>query len=969
MADTEPRPPQRADSDFEHEVMAQCVEAWHAGGADAVETVLAQHPQLAATLRQRLEKLERAGLLGPSEDAATGFPEQLGEFRLIARLGSGGMGVVFLAEQMTLGRTVALKLVRPEQRFFPGARARFRREVEAIARLGDAGIVPIYTVGQDQGVDYFAMEHVRGASLGDVIAALHGTPLDQLEGRDYAVVAAKRGELPLAGQVPEVFGGTWVQASCRIVVRMARAVQHAHERGVVHRDLKPNNTMITPDGRVLLLDFGLAAAAGSARITRTGATLGTLQYMAPEQVREGDTDARTDVYALGVTLHELLALRSPFTAGSGESLRHQILHGETVPLRVHNPDVPRDVQTIVAVAMDHDPARRYQTANALADDLERFLQHRPIAARPVGFALRTVRWGQRHPARSTALLLTLLALLATPVLVRLSRAGTEAELETAKEEARARAKEVRDKDEQVRVKEKEARASLESALTAVEGILKSVRSPTMARTPGVDSERRARVQEAAALMERLIQQSGDDPMVRLNFSRGMSRVADFRREIGENVQALADIERAMKVLATLRDPADASVDRYAVDHAGLLLARGSVLVELGRVPEAAVGWQQVIDAYGEQPLAGLPNGLALALSSCHNNLGKVAMPEHDYERAIHHLEASLRYDEAAAEGAESRAREIDSVRTHINLGTVLRAKGDPAAARTRFEAVRTRLQKFAARLPGEPEVQRELARTTVALAALETDAKKFPAAIELRREATTAMQRLVELFPDRVQYGLEAAQMLRDLSLDQQAVNELEDAEASARLAIGLMDRARAKEPSNLEYIALHAGCMQNLAYVLRRLKRPEEALRELARAVEAQEASVAARPEDNHYRAVAASLNQEVGLLHIEAEHWQEARAAWRRARDHYETALAQGSAQPREPRRLPMLLTVLAQAEMMCDDFDGVVAALRRLQDLRPLPLEALRDIGGKLHVDDRADFQELVRAAEAKAATTPK
>ena len=213
---------------------------------------------------------------------------------------------------------------------------------------------------------------------------MNGKAADERQGRDFAVVAAARGEQALPGELAELFSGTWVMACCRIVAKMARAAHHAHQRGVIHRDLKPNNAMVTVDGRVLLLDFGLAAAAGTSRITRSGAVLGTLHYMAPEQLQEGEVDARTDVYALGVTLHELLVLRPPFHAGSEHALRQQILRGDAASLRTANSEVPRDVATIVAVASDRDPARRYATAEALANDLERFLQHRPVLARPVG---------------------------------------------------------------------------------------------------------------------------------------------------------------------------------------------------------------------------------------------------------------------------------------------------------------------------------------------------------------------------------------------------------------------------------------------------------------------------------------------------------------------------------------------------------------------------------------------------------
>jgi eukaryotic-like serine/threonine-protein kinase len=947
MDDTEARPPARSDSEFEHEVMAWCVEAWHANGNAGIDAVLSRHPQLAERLRERLAKLERAGLLGPADDTSAEIPEQLGEFKLLRRLGSGGMGVVFLAEQLTLGRTVALKLVRPEQRFFPGARARFRREVEAIARLGDAGIVPIYSVGEDAGVDFFAMEYVRGASLGDVLAAVHSTPVGDLTGRDIAVVAAARAEIAVPEPLPEVFTGTWVQACCRIVARMARAAHHAHERGVVHRDLKPNNTMVTPDGRVLLLDFGLAAAAGSARITRSGAMLGTLHYMAPEQVRDGEADVRTDVYALGVTLHELLALRSPFHAEESERLRQQILHGRAGPLRAANPDVPQDLQTLVAVAMDRDPARRYATAQVFADDLERFLQHRPIRARPIGLGLRGVRWSQRHPALATAALLLLVAIAATPFLVRLSQWYADAEIAEA-QQAKALA-------------QQRSRANLGSALAAIEGVLKNSNSPAMTQTPGFDPERRRQANDAMRMVSRLWRENPDDPEVQIVFVRARVRMAEIDRMSGDHEAVLAGLAEAEPVLLALRQNVpDAHL--YDVDFVGLQLARGTSFAETGRVAEAIECWQRIVAAHDASDVKQLDTKLVLAMASAHNNLGRVAHSANDFHGAMRHMQRSLEL-EATIDAKDLPAdREIDHVRTLMNVATILIGQGDPKAAKEKYELVQQRLTAALARMPDHPELLREQARTHAGVAELLARAGQYAAAVPLREQALATLQPLLTKFPDRVVYRAELAEYQFDLSVDQQMAGDMPNAEKAARAAIELAEQVVAKAPANLEHPTQLARYLRQLSGILYKTERVPEATKVLTRGVELQAAVVRECFDDPVYRLQAAQLLQELALHHANEQRWQQAREALWQARDHYDVAAAKGSTVVAEERRLPKLLMVLAQFELMCDDLDGVVKALAKRQQVRPLPARALRQAGADLHVDDRADFAELLRAAEA-------
>ncbi|MBL8750777.1 MAG: serine/threonine protein kinase [Planctomycetes bacterium] len=928
------------DDDRVHDVLAACIDAWQSGGPAAAERVVAAHADLAPLLRERLEKLQRAGLLPESEDVAADapateptIPTVLGEFRLGKRIGGGGMGVVHLAEQMSLERVVALKLVRPELRFFPGARARFRREVEAIARLGDAGIVPIFSVGEDQGIDFFAMEYVRGASLGDVIAALHATSPQRLSGRDIAVVAAGRADVPVPDPVPEVFAGTWVQTCCRIVMRMARAVHHAHERGVVHRDLKPNNTMVTPDGRVLLLDFGLAAAAGTSRITRSGAMLGTLHYMAPEQLLDGEVDARTDVYALGVTLHELLALRPPFHDQSQERLRQQILHGRAAALRQQNPDVPRDVETIVAVARDRDPTRRYATADAMAADLERFLQHRPIEARPIGSWLRSVRWSQRHPAMATAAGLLLLGLMTAPLLVRWTRGAAL----------------------------QQSQSNLDTALAGVRGLMQQASSKVLARVPGLDAERIRNLDAATAMIGRLRRENPEDPRVAVEFVRTMSKVSELQRLTGDNDAALRATADAEPALVWLRGRATDPATNLA-ELVGVRLARGLCLIELGRIAEAEADWVEMIAAAAKVPEDQWGKQVRLALSSAHHNLARVVRERGDLDGAIEHMQRSFAIDAAVGDEDKSLDLELNRARTRMNLAAMLRDKGDPEGARKEWLRVRDGLAALAATDAKEPEVRREQARVDVSLASVDAAAGKHDLALPRREAAIATMRALVADFPARVVYRQETDLMLYDLGVERQQAGDSDGALAALSEAIAGHEQLVAGRADGLEYASELAIFMHHRGFLLTR--NDEEAagadFRNAARLIEG---VVEKRPDDLSFRAQAGQVLQSAGIQAARAERWDEARDTMRRAVAHFERVCSgSGKRAAVAARALPPLLQKLAQAELMCDDFDAVMACLRRHQELRPLSKGELQVLGEGLHVDDRDDFKALVQQAAA-------
>ena len=392
-----------ADDDAVDAILADCLDVPRDQLPAAVAAACERHPALADDLRRRAEALLSLHGSMRSAGAAT-HPGQLDRFRLLQPVGGGGMGMVYLAVEEPLQRRVALKVIRLDLLFFPGARQRFLREVAAIAALDHPGIVPIHAYGEDKGVPYYAMPLVEGRSLAAV--------LQELRGRDPARLDPARLGQPAAAN--------WSEACAILAQKAAVALQHAHERGVVHRDIKPSNLMLTPDGRVLVIDFGLAQLDDQEQLTKSGSQPGSPAYMAPEQLRGGRVDARTDVYALGVVLYELLTLQPAWSDTTEQGLRQRVLNADAVPIRHRNRKAPQDLITAVATAMAPEPGRRYQTAALLAGDLDAWLHHRPIAARPAGPLLRLRRFVQRRPTlvATAAAALLLVVVLPTALLLQ-----------------------------------------------------------------------------------------------------------------------------------------------------------------------------------------------------------------------------------------------------------------------------------------------------------------------------------------------------------------------------------------------------------------------------------------------------------------------------------------------------------------------------------------------------------------------
>lgn len=446
------------------------------GESPTIEEYVEKHPDLADEIRDVFPALVVMEEADPgTADLTSGRAdtqavrrapplERIGDYRILREIGRGGMGVVYEAEQLSLGRRVALKVL--PRSYYKHARSldRFRREARAAARLHHTNIVPVFEVGQDEDTAFYAMQFIQGQGLDEVFVELRrlrsgigagegegpgdtelrSTALSLYRGQfgsqatvvdggqpevppDEAPAPAEQtppkaepgtttsASLPESGElsVVESRHAVYFRSVARIGEQTASALSHAHARGVIHRDVKPSNLLLDTDGVVWVTDFGLVKTEDE-ELTQSGEMLGTLRYMSPERFR-GECDTRADIYGLGVTLYELLSLQPAFQTSDRVQLVEEVSHREPPRLRSVDPRVPRDLETVVLKAMDKDPKLRYQTADELRDDLRRFIDDEPIRARRVSSAERLLRWARHNTGLAASLAAIALLLVALTI--------------------------------------------------------------------------------------------------------------------------------------------------------------------------------------------------------------------------------------------------------------------------------------------------------------------------------------------------------------------------------------------------------------------------------------------------------------------------------------------------------------------------------------------------------------------------
>jgi hypothetical protein len=501
--------------------------------------------------------------------AAESLPaEPLGDFSIVRQIGRGGMGIVYEAVQLSLGRRVALKVLPFAATMDPRQLQRFHNEARAAANLHHPNIVPVYAVGCERGVHFYAMQLIEGQNLATLLEELRrgeaveepsrarpepgGEPTGPYVAPDLAAGAPAADTRPgLGAQISTEWStqaADYFRTVARLTLQAAGGLDYAHGLGIVHRDVKPGNILVDGRGNVWVTDFGLAQFHADAALTQTGDLLGTLRYMSPEQAsgRRALLDHRTDVYSLGATLYELLTLRPIFDGTDRQTLLHQILHDEPRPPRSIDAAIPAELETIVLKAVSKAPAERYATAQEFADDLRRYLEDKPILARRPTLRERVVKWSRRHRSVVVSAVVCLVLAVAGLLTTTLLLAGANAQTTAAYERERQQAAEAR-------AQRARAEENFRQARRAVD-FFAQIGEEELSKFPPLQGVRRRLLMAALEYYQEFIEQQREDPSLQADLAASHQRVTRLLGELsalqGHAHLALltnSSVQKALKV--------------------------------------------------------------------------------------------------------------------------------------------------------------------------------------------------------------------------------------------------------------------------------------------------------------------------------------------------------------------------------------------------------------------------------------
>jgi serine/threonine protein kinase len=783
------------------------------GDAPDRSALLAAHPDLADDLEICLASLEfirhaippsgpepgPAGRLGIEGGQGQDGPAagRLGDFRILRELGRGGMGVVYEAEQESLGRRVALKVLPFAAALDPRQLQRFKVEAQAAAQLHHTHIVPVFSVGAERGVHYYAMQFIDGRPLSDVIRELarlhhrapHPDDRADREGPVSEPAGAATTEIPTHGKTPlpapwspdaPITHRPFFEAAARLGIEAAEALEYAHSLGVVHRDIKPANLLLDTRGQVWVTDFGLARYHADAGLTLTGDLLGTLRYMSPEQAlaRHGLVDHRTDIYSLVVTLYELLALRPALDGRDRQELLRQVAFDEPLRPGRLNPAIPRELETIVLKAMAKEPTDRYHTAQELADDLGRFLEHVPIRARRPSLPERVMKWARRHPAAVA----TMVGVLTLTVFGLSIGASLLARKQGEIERQRARA---------------ERRSNL--AVQFVERVNTQVIDPWFGDRARLEPAQRTFLEEAARLFEAMAQEGGTELTLQREKARTLGRLGWIDYRLGHLARAEEALNRAITLQEALvaEFPQDPDVNS---DLGTSLNDLGRLYENSGRRPQAepihrrAMGlWERVVAARPDNRDA--LSGLATSLGSLHRLYTDTAPGSWDRAWPLLRRNLELR-EQLAADPAASLEDRLVLSHAYHNAGRLYRLSGRMAEAEPFYRKALAIREALAERYPEALRYRFYLANTLNGLGETFWPTGRYRDAEAAFARALEMNERLSRESPSVPEYTQRVADTLDSLATYYEAVGRTPDAIAARQRYEAIVRKLQADFPN-----------------------------------------------------------------------------------------------------------------------------------------------------------------------------
>jgi serine/threonine protein kinase/tetratricopeptide (TPR) repeat protein len=864
--------------------------------------LLAAHPELAAALHNFFDAQDGfRHLAEPLREVFTAHTHcpagsVVGGYEILEEVARGGMGVVYRARSIALGRVVALKMLRAGALSADIDRQRFRTEAEAVAQLDFPNIVPVFEVGEDD-LPYFSMKWMPGGSLAERLEDFRW-PSPQAAGGPSGSARNAR-NTPVDGQRRRVL---------YLMTNVARAVHHAHTRGILHRDLKPANILLDNDDTPYVSDFGLLKRFGPADSrhrpgdtptmslqTVSGMIIGTPSYMAPEQAsgKSGAVSVASDVYSLGAILYELLTGRPPFRGETTWDTLRQLQEKEPPQVRTLNAWVDRDLETVCHKCLHKDPLQRYASAAELTAELDRYGRGEPIMARPVSRGERCWRWCRRNPTLSAVSMLAVLALVTVAVggvLFGLREASHAADMEEivrqkgdaldaaekervtkeraleekegalviarenseAKEKALALAKQDRDAKEKAYLVAQQERQKADEyfkdANQAVYNFTHNI-SKVLANRPDLLPFRKELLQSALEYYKKFLKQRADDPSVIWELAEAYSQVGLIYNHLGSPKDALPALQKSAELIEKMHQAKPADVDmkwQLANSHLNV----GAQQQELGKNKDALATYNKLLPLIrGFMKQHPQDDRFRRSLVSVTNNLAALHNQEGNLEKALELFQEVVleRKKMLAADPKSAVSRSALAVSTN-NLGVVQMMLGKTKLAQKSFEeAIELRkelvrsdpknsLWKFA--LAGS---YRDLGKTHLLLNQTGEGIKSMEKAMELREQ-------LAKLHTTIAFYQRDLAGSYQDFGSIHKSKKEYATAIKFYEKAVAIWDKLLAVDAGQPGYQSERARCDYFLAQIYELQNEPKRAAELYAQAFAVQEKLVQAHPQQIVY-------------------------------------------------------------------------------------------------------------------------